>query len=495
MGKYTSLLLLLAILLFVSCSKKEGKEPKNSPLTEQVRVQVAYDADEIAFRFVWKTQSKTRPAGMPNTGQKYPGQFHDFLRFNGTTFDRIASAERIQEDRVSFTITPFGDSPEFFEALNCAASCHEGMARHNLLTEDIVDHWHWRGGRGGSMGYAEDAAINSKERIRDAVGTPPSAFLRSGGDRFREDQPRFTGTGHAVLEFGFPRFVYNKGKVMPGNYTIPRFFASDESNAIITDPYVQAARVRDVTINRSLLVAHQDLNFDATDKVNALDVGYLVFVATGSAAHLPAHLRTTDSAQHTYWLSYWASQSGIAASNATAAANKLNEIVAEWEGANRNAMVTHSIGFIYNSDSHNIRSEREFDANRNEWTVTMYRKLSTGSAFDADLADIRLGKRYSFAYAMHDIGAAGISHNISLPLVISNTTQTDIKATSVSDVETVEWDRISYFDSNYVKAEYVNEWKWTHGWLTGSSHAGAGMVTSSSCTSCHGSKLQYTTVQ
>lgn len=165
MGKYTSLLLLLAIILFVSCSKKDGKEPKNSPLTEQVRVQVAYDADEIAFRFVWKTQSKTRPAGMQNTGQKYPGQFHDFLRFNGSTFDRIASAERIQEDRVSFTITPFGDSPEFFEALNCAASCHDGMARHNLLTEDIVDHWHWRGGRGGSMGYAEDAAINSKERI------------------------------------------------------------------------------------------------------------------------------------------------------------------------------------------------------------------------------------------------------------------------------------------------------------------------------------------
>jgi hypothetical protein len=345
------------------------------------------------------------------------------------------------------------------------------------------------------MGYAEDAAINSVERIRDAAGTPPSAFLRAGGDRFREDQPRFTGDSHAVLQNGFPRFVYNKGKVMPGNYTIPSFFATDESNAIITDPYVQAASVKDVSINRSLLVAHQDLSFDATDKVNALDVGYLVFVSTGSVSHLPAHLRETDSERHTYWVSYWAGQSGITANNAAAATTKLNEIVAEWEGAGRNAMVTHSVGFIYNSDAHDIRSEREFDANRNEWTVTMYRRLSTDSAFDADLADIRTGKRYSFAFAMHDLGAAGISHNISLPLLLSNTEQTDVRAVEVSDVRTASWDQLKFHDSNYVQARFVNEWKWTHGWLTGSDHAGAGMVTRSSCTSCHNNNLQYSSVQ
>lgn len=491
-------LISLSIILFIvaACSgNNNNREPRNMPLNEQVRVQVAYDANDIAFRFVWKTQAKTLPEGMQNTGRKYPGQFHDFLKFDGTKFDRIPSASRIQEDRVSFIITDYDSGPEFFATLNCAASCHDGMARHHLLTDDIVDHWHWRGGRGGSMGYAEDAAINNVERIRDAAGTPPSAFIRAGGDRFREDQPVLSGQGHAVLTNGFPRFVQNKGKVLSSTYTIPTYFFADENNAVITDPYVQASNVRDVSVNRSLLVVHQDLDFDNVDKVNALDVGYLVFVSTGSTAHLPAHLQDTASAAHTYWVSYWANQSGVAATASAAATTKLNEIVAEWESANRNAMVTRSVGFISNSDMHDIRSDREFDANRNEWTVTMYRKLSTGSNFDADLADIRSGKRYSFAYAMHDKGAAGITHNISLPLIISNSDQNDITAVEVADVSTVNWNQVAFLDSYYVKAQYVDEWKWTKGWLVGPEHGGSGRITQSSCSSCHGSNLEYTSVQ
>jgi hypothetical protein len=465
------------------------------PLNEQVRVQVAYDASEIAFRFTWKSQAKKYPLGFANVGRRYPSHYHDFMVHNGTRFDRFPSSDRIQEDRITFTITDYDNGPEFFATLNCAASCHEGMASHNLSTSDIVDHWHWRGGRSGPMGYAEDASINDASRIRDLAGTPPSAFIRASGDRFREDQPALSGTGHPALENGLPRFVFNKGKTLPGGYTIPSYFIVNANDQIMTDPYSDVVQNTDLDINRSLIVVYQDRNFDNVDKVNALDVGYLVHVATGSVDHLPAHLRDTGAAVYTTWVTFSAAESGVAANATAAATTKLNEIIAEWEASSRRALVTRSVSFIYRSDQHDIRSEHSYDTGRNEWTVTMFRKLSTDSPHDTDLADIRSGKRYSFSFAMHDLGAAAITHNISLPLTLSNTEQTDIRAISVSDVKGANWDQLAFFDTHYVKAEYVNEWKWTKGWLLGPAHAGAGMATRSSCTSCHAGNLQYTTVQ
>jgi hypothetical protein len=61
-------------------------------------------------------------------------------------------------------------------------------------------------------------------------------FLRSGGDRFREDQAAIIGTGHPVLVDGLPRFVFNKGKSMPGGFTVPGFFLPNRSNATMIDP-------------------------------------------------------------------------------------------------------------------------------------------------------------------------------------------------------------------------------------------------------------------
>jgi hypothetical protein len=493
--KNTLLLVVMMMVVAVSCGKKDDREAKNMPLNDQVRVQVAYDASEVAFKFTWKSQGKKYPEGKANVGRKYPSHYHDFMVHDGTRFNRHPSSDRVQEDRVSFTITDYDNGPQFFATLNCAASCHDGMESHNLVTDDIVDHWHWRGGRSSQMGYAEDAAISKNSRIRDASGTPPSAFTRAAGDRFREDQPALSGTAHPVLSNGFPRFVFNKGKRMPSGYTIPAYFVVNANDQVMTDPYADVPQATDPTINRSLIIVYQDRSFDNVDKVNALDVGYLLHVATGSVDHLPAHLRVTGSAAYTTWVNFSAAESGVGATATAAATSKLNEIVAEWEASGKRAMVTRSVSFIYNSDQHDIRSQHSYDTGRNEWTVTLYRKLSTGSANDADLADLRSGKRYSFAFAMHDLGAAAITHNISLPLTLSNGEQTDVKAVSVSDVSSVSWDQLPFFDSNYVKAEYVNEWKWTHGWLTGPSHAGAGMVTRSSCNSCHNGNLNYTSVQ
>ena len=58
----------------------DDTDPIIEPLEAQTRVQVAYDAVEVAFKFVWKSQSKTMPEGFAQVGKKYPGQFHDVLK-------------------------------------------------------------------------------------------------------------------------------------------------------------------------------------------------------------------------------------------------------------------------------------------------------------------------------------------------------------------------------------------------------------------------------
>jgi len=468
---------------------KEGPSPKAEPLNAQVRVQVAYDASDVAFRFVWKSQTKTMPANAGNTGKKYPGQYHDMLKHNGTRFDRIPSDGRLQEDRVTFMIDKLDQRVPGFSTATCAATCHSGMSSHNLLTENVVDHWHWRGGRSGPMGYAEDAAVDHTGRIRDNLGTSPSRFLRSSGDRFREDQGPLTGTGHAVLTDGLPRFVFNKGKAMPGDFTIPSFFITDHNNTIITNPYTEIPNNKSLSNNRSLLVVHQDKTFDPVDKVNAIDVGYLAYVALSSVAHLPAHLQDTGSETFVHWRNFWASELGIAANASAAALAKLNAIHQEWVASNKNAMVTRSVAFIYNSDQHDITSERAYNASRDEWTVILYRKLATGSDRDADLSGLPAGTRYAFSFAMHDVGGAAISHHISMPYVISNGVDSDIVAKQLPNINDIDWDVVPYFDTYYVKQAYVDDWKWTEGWLRSSLHPGGSVYLTSTCVSCHQDKL------
>ena len=482
-GLYFLSTLLIGGLLFTGCKNDDNDQPdpKLEPLNSQVRVQVAYDNSDVAFKFTWKSQKKLYPAGFANTGKNYPGQFHDMLKHNGTKFDRLPSGQRMEEDRVTFMIDKYDGSPQGFATASCAITCHTGMESHNLLSAGTIDHWHWRGGRSGPMGYAEDAAVNETERIRDAAGTAPTKFIRSGGDRLREVQAAMTGSAHAVLTDGFPRFVFNKGKTMPGNYTIPSYFITNDANAAITDPYTGIPAVKDVSKNRSLLVIYQDMTFDNVVKVNALDLAYLVWVATDEVAHLPAHLQDITSSDFNSWKTYWATETGITA--AAAALAKLDAVHAEWVSLGQNAMVTRSVGFIYPSDQHDISSQMAYDASRNEWTVVLRRKLSTGSVNDADLAGLATGTKYSFSFAMHDAGAAAISHDISLPLVIANNADFDIHAISVSSLNSVDWNVVPAHDTYWVKQEFMPHYYLD--WLKSSSHPGAGTLETMKCVDCH----------
>ena len=451
-------------------------------MSAQVRVQVAYDDSDVAFKFTWKSQKKLYPDGFANTDKNYPGQYHDMLKHNGTKFDRLPSGARMDEDRVSFMIDKYDGSPQGFATANCAITCHTGMESHNLLSDGTIDHWHWRGGRSGPMGYAEDAAVDNSGRIRDAADTAPTKFIRSGGDRLRENQAAMSGSAHAVLTDGFPRFVFNKGKSMPDNYTIPGYFITNDANASITDPYTGIPAVKDVSRNRSLLVVYQDMEFDDVVKVNAIDLAYLVWVATDDVANLPEHLQDITSSDFNSWKTYWATETGI--STAAAALSKLDDVHADWVSSGQNAMVTRSVGFIYPSDQHDISSQRDYDATRNEWTVVLSRRLSTGSAEnDANLAGLATGTKYSFSFAMHDAGAGAISHDISLPLVIANNDEADVQAHSVINLDNIDWNVVPVHETFWVKQEFMQHYYLE--WLKGSSHPGAGSLETMKCVDCH----------
>jgi hypothetical protein len=155
--------------------------PSLEQLNKQVRVQVAYDAAEVALKFTWKTQGKLYPVGLPNVGKNYPMQFHDMLQHNGTRFDRLPSAQRLEEDRITFMIDKQEGGIQGYARMGCGITCHNGMTDHHLLTNAVLDHWHWRGARSGPMGYAEDVAVDNVSRIRDDLGTMPTKFLTFRG--------------------------------------------------------------------------------------------------------------------------------------------------------------------------------------------------------------------------------------------------------------------------------------------------------------------------
>lgn len=458
--------------------------PTLEPLNKQVRVQVAYDATDVAFKFVWKSQQKIHPAGQANVGKNYPMQFHDVLRHDGTKFARLKAGTRMDEDRISVIFDKKESPIAGFGTMGCAVSCHSGMASHNLLSDNILDHWHWRGGRSGPMGYAEDAAINNVERIRDDLGAMPTKFIRSGGDRLREDQDGIlSGTGHPVLSDGFPRFVFNKGKTMPGGFVVPGFFLPNNSNTTMIDPYIDIPQIKKLTNNVSLLVVYQDKSFDPIDKVNSLDLGYLVWVATGSTTHLPAHLRDETSADFTFWKSFWAAESKT--TTASAAAAKLDQVYAEWIASNKNAMVTRSVAFIYDSDQHDVYTERFFDEARNEWTVILKRKLASKSPKDTDLTTLPSGGRFTVSFAMHDSGSGAITHDISIPYELSNRDDqnTELKAKQVSSIGSVDWNTVPALDTYWVKQALMP--KYNNEWLRSGAHPGSGSIESTKCSTCH----------
>ena len=417
-------------------------------------VRAAFDEDTVAFRVSWGSHAKTVPAGLASTGQVYPGHFHDLLRHDGTKFDRLPSATRLQEDRVSFMIEDPARPTAGFAAAGCYMACHadlkSGADHHVIESSTFLDHIHWRGARSGPMGYAEDAWVSPAGRERDAAETPPSAWIRAAGDRLREDQSALANTQHDLAE-GLPRFVFNRGKSLPGGFVIPRFFLAKTDGRLVTDPWAELPQIQDLTENRSLLVVFQDREFDPIDKVNAVDVGYLVYIAAGGTLHLPAHLQATGTPEFLTWASFWGEELGIAAnpndpSASAAAGQMLTDIHAEWDvESERQALVTRSVGFIYDSDQHDVATTRRFDADQGTWIVTLFRKLSTESLNDTDLAGLRTGSSYNLAFALHDVGDGANSHHISFAYKLGAGAAADIRANQVSDVTSVDWSGIPAF--------------------------------------------------
>jgi hypothetical protein len=479
----------VCITALVACDSTTG--PSNPadrfPLgPTQVRVQAAFDQNDMAIRFSWVSRQKHYPEGL-NDPRAYPGQFHEMLVHNGVRFDRAPESEQIQEDRVNVMIA----SPEMignaFTNSGCYIACHTGMESHNLSITGMLDLWHWRGGRSGPMGYAEDTGISTVERIRDNLGAPPSAWIRGAGDRLREDQAALIGTGHPLAE-GFPRFVFNKGKQMPGGFQIPRFFIWTNAGAVMRNPLSEVPGVTDVSVNRSLIVAYQDRTFDPVDKVNALDVGYLVHVANGSVAHLPAHLRMPGSAAYTSWTSFWGGELAIQPGQSAAAEARLREIHAEWEGSDRTGLVSRSIGFIYASSQHDITSTRHFDSARSEWVVTLFRTLNTGDPQDVNLSGLPQGAVFSLGFAVHDQGGGSESHDISLPFQLGSGTGVDIRAVQVSNVRSMDWGTAPALESRFIRREFLQMGNpRTLEWLRNAgTHQGAPYVNVVRCQSCHG---------
>jgi hypothetical protein len=471
-----------------------------------IQVQVAYDADMVAFRFMWKGHEKSFPINAANNGQVYPGQFHDLLQFNGTAFVREGDEEqRFNEDRVSFMLEDPTRAVPGFDKSGCYVSCHAGMASHRLSTtlpvpqDDPVrflDMWHWRGQRSGPMGYAEDTWVSNVQRERDARSSAAPAFFGTS-DNLRQDQGALANTNS--VNDGLPRFVFNKGKEMPGGFVIPGFFLTLADGTVITEPFAQAPLLQDVANNRTLLVVYQDRTFDPVDKVNAIDLGYLVYVALDRTNQLPAHLRDESSAAFAAWTAFWAQELGIAAEPrnaavAAAAEARLADIRQELTNSG-NAAITRSVALIYPSDQHDIATVRSFDATHGVWTVTMYRKLNTGNPNDTSLAGLAGGTVYNLGFAIHDIGDAHESHHISLPYKLGNAASTaEIKAVSVAGVEVADWSQIDGLLTRVFAADEAmlgtNAELVTYTELKDfAKHPGAGSTGAIRCQDCHNGGL------
>lgn len=469
-----------------SSTEPPGSGDLFPPGPAQVRVRAAFDQNDVAIRLSWESQRKNYPEGL-NDPRVYPGQYHDLLSHDGVRFNRAPAGERIQEDRVNLMIASPQVIGNGFANSGCYLACHTGMESHNLDVPGLLDMWHWRGGRSGPMGYAEDTGVSTVERIRDNLGAPPSAWIRGAGDRLREDQAALVGTGHPLAE-GFPRFVFNKGKQMPGGFQIPRFFIWTDGGAVMRNPLTEVPGVTDVSVNRSLIVAYQDRTFDPVDKVNGIDVGYLVHVANGAVVHLPAHLRTPGSAAYNSWTAFWAGELGIQPGQSAAAEARLGEIHAEWEASNRTGLVGRSIGFIYPSSQHDITSTRHFDTARREWVVTLFRKLNTGDPQDVNLAGLAQGAVFALGFAMHDQGEGSESHDISLPFLLGTGTGVDIRAVQVSNVRSMDWATVSALETRFIQRQFLqmgNPWT-LEKLLSAGTHAGAPYVNVVRCQSCHG---------
>ncbi len=451
-----------------------------------VVVQAAYDDNQVAIRFTWMST------------KDYAGQFHDMVQFKEGAWDRLPSAERIEEDRVALMIdNPAQPLPEF-ATMGCFVACHSDMnnmpeqgvdaegkkvdTRHYVLAPEgaeagayALEMFHWRGGRSGPMGYAEDTWLATGEYGTGAQGrqrdkaSGPTNWLREKGDRLYEDQT--WGDTLVWKETMLPRFVFNPAKSGFDNY-----FLADASGKAFTDPQAMVTSIEDISFVSNLIV-YQDLTFDPVDKVNSIDVLYLLSLA--GVVEAPEY--------NNDWAAYWAEQTGV--SDAAGAEAMLDDIVATMSEAD-GVMVTRAVNFLFPSSQHEIPATRDFDYDNNIWTVTMVRDLTTATAGadDVDLAGLASDAQFPFAFAMHDIGKGSETHFVSFPYTLGNeSTKADVVAVKVDDVQAIDWATVPALQT----AVFAPSVDYAYENLSDADfHPGAPMMGSANCQTCHAANLE-----
>ena len=374
-----------------------------------VTVRAAYDATRIALRFSWETN------------KNYAGIFHDLRRYDtatnawvnpATDIDNVMS--KVEEDRVALIIDGAPGKVAGFSYLGCFATCHSDMndmpqatvdARHYVIPSEgsdlntfQLDMWHWRGGRSGPMGYAEDTWVRSHEfasgaqgRRRDTAG--PDGNLR-GNQGFAVSHT--VSVNGQATEINLPEFVYDPTKNNG-------FYFLNDGSKLITEEKIG--------------------NLFSANTIAKMEAGTLPhgLVSGGPLAN---------------------------AISVTAATSEVKDAIALQAlagGVINRPRMTDSM-----SDQHDIRSDRAFDGPTGVWTVTLYRNLDTGSNNDVSLAGLPTGAVYTLGMSIHDSNDGGRSHQVSVPVTLG-TAGADINAASVSNVESVNWATVASFTTTTFK--------------------------------------------
>ena len=374
-----------------------------------VTVQAAHDGSRLALRFRWATNKNY--AGIFHDVRHYDAETNTWIKPASDLFDAVA---KIDEDRVALMIDHATEGLTGFADFGCFIACHSDLnrmpnatvdARHYVIPGDDgdlgsyqLDMWHWRGSRAGPMGYAEDTWVRAHEydsgaqgRRRDEAG--PDGNLRR--DQAFDVAHTVTINGEQI-EIDLPQYVYDPEL----NHD---FYFLNDRNELITEANINQI-FGEYTIAR----------MEAGTLPHAL-------IWNGPRANALALADQTDAVK--------------------------DEIARE---ALAGGLINRPWLVDSTSDQHDITSDRTFDFVTGIWTVTMYRALDTGSAFDVDLAGLPTGSLYTLGISIHDSNDGGRSHQVSAPVTLG-TSGADIVAASVSNVEAANWGSIPGYTTTTFK--------------------------------------------
>jgi hypothetical protein len=342
-------------------------EGKNA--TVDLALQVAYDSDNAYFRFQWSTQMDRA------------GQMHDYLRFNGKSWEfygsnrasekvRSGAQPPIYEDRLAIMIDD-GSVPMFAEQ-GCWLSCHTGM--RDMPGEPTKDELaaHALFGTSGSkagdirkylpLSRTDEMASWDATRSADEI-----AALKAEGKfvdllqwRAARSAPVNMADDGYVLEYR----LFDAGK-NPFSWNVDR--------KTMTPKYMfdeGKVGVRAITVND---IGDPSKPYAVVREENA--VAYDPAAGWQEGDVLPGRLVSREDA------------AGSAADN--------GQVASEWKDG--------------------------------VWTVVWTRKLNTGHPEDDKI--LGEGKAYTFGFAVHDDNVTTRFHFVGFPLSIGFGAEGDVQAT------------------------------------------------------------------